>query len=334
MPNTEAGTTDSRQSDNQIDLSIVVPIFDECHNIRPLYERIKGTLAQLDLSHEIIFVNDDSRDGGDEVLRCLAGEDRLVKVINFRRNVGQTAALMAGFDRSIGKVIIPMDGDLQNDPSDIPNLLAKLEEGYSVVSGWRSNRQDKFLTRKVPSFIANKLISWLSGVQLHDYGCTLKAYRREILREIRLYGEMHRLIPIYASWQGARITEIPVNHHARLHGESKYGMGRVVHVLLDLILIKFLEDYQTKPLYVFGIFGMICIAMSFVTGVFAVYLRIFEGVSFILTPLPLLVVMTFITGILSILLGLLAELMVRIYFETQDKPIYAVRDVINFDPPD
>ncbi len=224
-----------------------------------------------------------------------------------------------------------MDGDLQNEPEDIPKLLAKLEEGYDVVSGWRRDRRDGF-RRRLASRVANRLASWVSGVRLHDYGCTLKAYRREILKGVKLYGEMHRFIPVYASWQGARVTEIPVNHRARSFGRSKYGFERVIKVVLDLIVIKFLAGYASKPIYVFGGFGVAALAVSLLAGLYALYLKFFEGVAFILTPLPLLVALTFLAGITSILMGLLAELIMRTWYEAQGKPIYLVRSTHNLDP--
>ena len=233
---------------------------------------------------------------------------------------------MAGFDHANHPVVVTMDGDLQNDPSDIPILLSKLNEGYDVVSGWRKDRKDDSIKRNLPSRIANWFISRISGVHLHDYGCTLKAYRKEVLNGIRLYGEMHRFIPIYAKWMGAKVCEIPVQHHPRKFGQSKYGLKRIYKVILDIVLVKFLLDYNTRPIHVFGAFGVFCFGISFLSGVLAVYLKIVEDISFILTPLPLLVVMTFITGILCILLGLLAELLVRIYYESQNKTPYNVKN--------
>jgi dolichol-phosphate mannosyltransferase len=229
----------------------------------------------------------------------------------------------------LGQVIVPMDGDLQNDPADIPRLLAKLDEGYQVVSGWRQQRRDT-LTRTVLSRIANAVISRISGVRLHDYGCTLKAYRREAIEDVHLYGEMHRFIPIYARWNGAEVTEVPVNHFARVHGRSNYGLSRVIKVVLDLILLKVLESYDTKPIYIFGMSAVLMFAVSLAAGFLAVYLRLFAGISFISTPLPLLVAMTFSIGVLLVLLGLLAEILIRVYYEAQDKPIYLVRNTVNF----
>jgi dolichol-phosphate mannosyltransferase len=229
-------------------------------------------------------------------------------------------------------VIVPMDGDLQNDPADIPRLLAKLDEGYGVVSGWRRTRRDDFWTRTLPSRLANALISWASGVRLNDYGCTLKAYRREVLEGFRLYGEMHRFVPIYARWQGGKITEIPVAHAPRRAGTSKYGLSRVLKVLLDLLVVKFLTQYETKPIYIFGTVGFGFFVVSIVAGLWALYLKYFENTTFVQTPLPLLFTLGFITGVMCVLMGLLAEVLVRIYFEARDKPPYTVKERINFEP--
>lgn len=312
-------------------ISVLIPVFNEVENIAPLAAALIPALERLERSFEVVFVNDGSTDGTERALRDLARTDRRVRVINFRRNVGQTAAMMAGIDHARGAVIVPMDGDLQNDPDDIGPLVDKLDEGYDVVSGWRRDRQDAFAKRTLPSRIANKLISAISGVHLNDYGCTLKAYRREMLQGFRLYGEMHRFVPIYARWQGARLTEMPVRHHPRRFGRSKYGLERIVKVLLDLILVKFLTRYETKPIYVFGLVGLAFMGLAGVSGLYAVYLKLVHGVSFILTPLPLLVTLGFITGVMCVLMGLLAELLVRIYFESQGKSHYTIKSMLNFD---
>jgi glycosyltransferase involved in cell wall biosynthesis len=309
-------------------ISIVIPVFNEEENVGPIYDRLRSVLTELPQTSEIIFVNDGSSDGTEAALEQIAGLDQDVKIINFRRNHGQTAALVAGFDHASGDVIIPMDGDLQNDPNDIPRLIAKLDEGYSVVSGWRKDRQDSAI-RRLPSRAANWLISRIFDLHLHDYGCTLKAYRKEVLKDVKLYGEMHRFIPIYASWHGAKVTEMPVNHFARTKGVSKYGMGRIAKVMLDIMVVKFLEDYNTKPIYVFGLSGFALFVISLLSGLLALYLRVVEGISFISTPLPLLVAMTFIIGVLVILLGLVAELLIRVYYETQNKSIYFIRSTTN-----
>ncbi|KIL97728.1 Glycosyl transferase family 2 [Paramagnetospirillum magnetotacticum MS-1] len=315
----------------EIAISVVIPFYNEEDNVAPLIDRLVPVLVEFGRPFEVICVNDGSRDGTQARLAGIAAADTRIKVISFRRNHGQTAAIMAGFDHAKGEIIVPMDGDLQNEPGDIPKLVAKLEEGYSVVSGWRVERQDAALRRRLPSIIANRLISHISGVHLHDYGCTMKAYRRSVIEDVRLYGEMHRFIPIYASWHGANVTEIPVRHHARIHGKSKYGLNRILKVVLDLIVVKFLEDYNTKPIYVFGLFGALCIAVSMASGLFALWLKLFEGIYLIQTPLPLLSVMTFVTGIMCVLLGLLAEMMVRVYYESQDRPTYFIREKLNLD---
>ena len=312
-------------------ISVTVPIYNEEENVPLLYERVRDALADLGREWELVLVNDGSTDGSREALDRLAANDKRVKVIHLRRNYGQTAAMMAGFDHAVGDVIIPMDGDLQNDPADIPNLIAVLDEGYDVVSGWRKDRQDARMTRTLPSAIANRLISRILGVRLHDYGCSLKAYRRDVLQGVKLYGEMHRFVPIYASWQGARVTEIEVTHHPRRFGKSKYGLERTMKVVLDLIVVKFLAKYAQKPMYVFGAFGLFSLTLSFLSAAWAVYLKVFENLSFILTPLPQVFVMTGIMGVMCILMGLLAELLTRTYHESQDKPVYQVREALNVD---
>ena len=312
-------------------LSIVIPMFNEEDNVQPLYECLVVALEKLAEPYEIICIDDGSTDSTQERLFSIAANDEKVKVVSFRRNKGQTSALMAGIDFSAGDIIIPIDGDLQNDPNDIGILLEKLNEGYDVVSGWRQNRQDAEFKRNFPSRVANRLISKISGVHLHDYGCTLKAYRREVLEGFRLYGEMHRFVPIFAEWQGARIAEVSVRHHPRLHGQSKYGLERIFKVLLDLFLVKFLLHFETKPIYVFGLVGFLCIGGAFISGTIAIVLRFGWDVSLIQTPLPLLFVMLFVTGVMCVLLGFLAELLVRIYFEAQAKPTYLIKRTINLE---
>ena len=310
-------------------LSIVVPVYNEEDNIFPLGAKLQSSLRDLGQEYEVILVNDGSTDATEANLRSIAAKDHRIRVVNFRRNFGQTAAMMAGIDFASGEVIVGLDGDLQNDPADIPKLLQKLAEGYDVVSGWRYDRKDAAVRRNLPSRIANLLISRISGVHLHDYGCTLKAYRKEVVKGVKLYGEMHRFIPIYASWQGGRVTEVRVNHLPRVHGKSKYGLERVMKVVLDLIVVKFFASYANKPIYVFGGFGLVSIAVSFLSGLWALYLKFFENISFISTPLPLLVVLAFITGIMSILMGLIAEIIMRTYYESQGKQVYLVRDTLN-----
>ena len=311
-------------------LSVVVPVYNKADNLLALFEDLTDALLGLRQSWEVLFVDDGSVDESPRVLRQLASKDDKIKVLTLRRNFGQTAATMAGIDHASGDVVVVMDGDGQNDPAEIPALLDKLAEGYDVVSGWRRERRDG-LSRVWLSRAANWLISRISGVQLHDYGCSLKAYRREILRSVRLYGEMHRFIPIYARWQGARVAEIPVNHRARLSGSSKYGFERIFKVVLDLMVVQFLGRYETKPIYVFGGFGLLCWGLSALSTAYAFYRKIFEDVSFILTPLPLFSLMAFMTGTLSILMGFLAELVVRTYYESQQKAPYAVKHAFHLD---
>jgi glycosyltransferase involved in cell wall biosynthesis len=310
------------------DISVFLPVYNEEPNLRPLHAKMGEALGQLGRTAEIIYVDDGSTDGSLEVLRGLAHADSRVRVVALRRNYGQTAAMAAGIDAARGRVLIPMDADLQNDPADIIRLLNKLDEGYDVVSGWRKNRKDKMVTRKLPSMLANRLISWIGGVPLHDYGCSLKAYRRESLEDVRLYGEMHRFIPIYASWAGARVTEIPVEHHPRTMGKSKYGLSRTLKVVFDLMTIKFMASYQTKPIYVFGTFGMIAFTISILAGLYALFLKLFHRADFVQTPLPILAIVMFAVGVQFLLMGLLAEMLVRTYHESQAKRIYAVREKI------
>src|SRR4030043_2472716 len=309
-------------------LSILIPVYNEVDNIFPLFDRLNNALKKTGRPYEVIFIGGGSPDGSLEALIDLSRMNPNLKVISFTRNFGQTAALSAGIDACKGDIIIPMDGDLQNDPEDILILLQKIEEGYDVVSGWRKDRKDPFLTRRLPSIIANKIISLIGGVHLHDYGCTLKAYRRDILKNIKLYGEMHRFIPIYAQWIGARVSEIPVRHFPRGSGASKYGMNRVFKVILDLMVVKFLLSYSQKPIYVFGGMGLLMILGAFIAGVCAIYLKYFRGTSFILTPLPLLCVLLLMLGFLSILMGFLAEILTRTYYESQKKPTYQIKETI------
>lgn len=312
-------------------LSVIIPIYNESETVRPLYEKAAEVLEKIGQPWEIIFVNDGSHDGSEESLDAVAAAEPRVKVLHFRRNFGQTAAMMAGFDHARGDVIIPMDGDYQNDPEDIPKMLAKLDEGYDVVSGWRRDRQDNAIKRNLPSIMANKLISFVSGVRLHDFGCSLKAYRRDVIDGVRLYGEMHRFLPIYTSWHGAKITEVVVSHFARRAGKSKYGLERVLKVILDLMVVKFLDRHAQKPMYVFGLIGFIMLAISAVFAIWAVALNLFEGKPFISTPLPLMTTFTFMTGVICVLMGLLAEMITRTFYESQGKRIYLVREARNLD---
>jgi len=311
------------------DLSILIPIFNEQENIPLLLDRVFTVLRSLPYTFEVLAVDDGSQDGSFSELQAGTTKYPELKVVRFRRNYGQTAAMMAGIDFSLGRTLISLDADLQNDPADIPALLAKLDEGYDVVSGWRKVRQDARFRRTAVSRVANRLISWISGVRLNDYGCTLKAYRRDVIKDVKLYGEMHRFIPIYAHWSGARVTEIPVLHHPRTKGQSKYGLERVIKVVLDMIVVKFLDRHFVKPIYVFGGVGLASIAASLLTLSVMVWLRLVKGISMILTPLPLLSALFFLIGTVSVLMGLLAEMIVRTYFESQGRPVYAVRESVN-----
>src|SRR5436189_3922686 len=272
---------DNAPQDKNPELSLFLPVLDEEENLRPMHEKISAALDALGKTAEVIYVDDGSTDRSLEILKDIASEDDRVRVISLRRNYGQTAAMSAGIDAAKGGILIPMDADLQNDPADIARLLEKLDQGYDVVSGWRQNRQDKLVSRKIPSQIANRIISWIGGVPLHDYGCSLKAYRRDVIQDVKLYGEMHRFIPIYARWAGARVAEIPVYHHARTMGKSKYGISSTIMVIFDLMTINFMASYQIKPIYVFGTFGMIAFFLAAIAGVWAIVLKIFQGISFI-----------------------------------------------------
>jgi len=314
-----------------MDLSLIIPVYDEEENLSTLFDTVHAALDPLPLAWELVLVDDGSRDGSLEVLKDLVKRDPVhTRVVAFRRNFGQTAAIAAGLDHSTGEIVVLLDADLQNDPSDIPFLLQKLEEGYDVVSGWRKNRQDAFLTRTLPSNMANWLISTVTGVHLHDYGCTLKAYRREALSGFRLYGEMHRFIPVFAYSVGARIAELPVQHHPRKYGRAKYGLERTFKVVLDLFTVKFLLDYANKPIYLFGGAGMSLITLSFVTFLFLVIRRLGIGTPVLASPFFIISVMFAILGFQSILMGLIAELLVRTYHESQEKPTYRVRETLGF----
>jgi glycosyltransferase involved in cell wall biosynthesis len=316
------------------EVSVFLPVYNEEPNLLPLHAKLDEALKALGRSAEIIYVDDGSSDGSLSVLRQIAHLDDRVRVVALKRNYGQTAAMAAGIDAAKGDVLIPMDADLQNDPADIIRLLNKMDEGYDVVSGWRKNRQDTLVTRKIPSMMANRLISWIGGVPLHDYGCSLKAYRRESLEDVKLYGEMHRFIPIYAAWAGARVTEIPVTHHPRTMGESKYGLSRTIKVVFDLITIKFMASYQTKPLYLFGFAGLLTFGVSLLSALLACLMKFADWphhADFIQTPLPVMAMVMLVLGIQLFLMGLLAEMLVRTYHESQSKRIYAVRERIGFE---
>ena len=314
-----------------MNLSLVIPVYNEEENLPLLFDSVYELFETIGGEWEAILVDDGSRDKSFEVLKEHAEKDpEHIKVICFRRNFGQTAAIAAGIDHAQGEIVALMDADLQNDPADIPMLLDKLNEGYDVVSGWRKNRQDNFITRTLPSRLANGLISRVTGLHLHDYGCTLKVYRREVLSGFRLYGEMHRFIPVYAYAVGAKITEVPVRHHPRKYGKTKYGLERTAKVILDLFTVKFLISYMNKPIYLFGGAGLILMAISGLTLLYLAVRRIFFLVSVLASPLFNTSVMFFIMGFLSILMGLIAEMVIRTYHEAQDRKTYTIRERINF----
>lgn len=314
-------------------LSVIIPVYNEYESLPSLHRALQAALDPLPIAWEVVYVDDGSRDSSLEALKQLAQEDPgHTCVVAFRRNYGQTAAIAAGIDQARGDVIVLMDADLQNDPADIPMMLEKIEQGYDVVSGWRINRQDAFITRTLPSRIANGLISVVTGVHLHDYGCTLKAYRREVITGFRLYGEMHRFIPAYANSMGARMIEVPVTHHPRKYGKTKYGLNRTIKVILDLFTVKFLMSYEHKPIYLFGGAGAALIAISFITLLILIIRRLWLDEHMIRSPLLQMSTMLFILGFQSILMGLIAELLARTYHESQSKPTYNIRWVINQQP--
>ncbi|MBP1701709.1 MAG: putative glycosyltransferase [Chloroflexi bacterium] len=316
-----------------MNLSLVIPVYNEAENLDLLHKAIQDALDDMPhVQWEVVYVDDGSQDDSTQILESLAEQDPdHIIVVEFRRNFGQTAAIAAGIDHARGDVIILMDADLQNDPADIPMMIEKLDQGYDVVSGWRVNRRDKFLTRRLPSQTANWLISTVTGVHLHDYGCTLKAYRREVLSDFRLYGEMHRFIPAYASSVGAKIIEVPVQHHSRKYGKSKYGLMRTLKVILDLFTVKFLISYSNKPIYLFGGVGLGLMLISGITWLFLMIRRLWFKISVFDSPLFQVSTMLMILGVQSILMGLIAELLVRTYHESQQKPTYTVRRVIKSD---
>jgi glycosyltransferase involved in cell wall biosynthesis len=323
------------------DLSIVVPVYNEVENVRPLLNEITAALANQPLDYEVIFVDDGSSDGSLELMRELAVENGRVVVIRFRRNFGQTAAFAAGFDHAQGRYILTMDADRQNDPADIPQLIAKLNEGYDVVNGWRQNRQDAYLMRKFPSKIANRLIAKASDVHLHDRGCSLRLFRAEVTRELHLYGEMHRFIPEMVSFAGFSMAEVPVNHRARTAGESKYGISRTFRVLVDLTTVIFLRKYQDRPMHLFGYMGMGAGLLGGLTLLYLFLLKLwggltggwagFHAVEIGNRPLLSLGILLVILAVQFLVMGLIAELIVRTYYETQNKPVYSVREVIQRD---
>ncbi|MGK7941465.1 MAG: glycosyltransferase family 2 protein [Crocosphaera sp.] len=321
-------TINKNQGDD-VYLSIIVPIFNEVKNLKILIEKIAEVLQENQLKYEIICIDDGSEDGSAELLQELASYRKDLTAIIFRRNYGQTPAMSAGFRYAKGQVLVTLDGDLQNDPRDVPSLVSKLEEGYDLVSGWRKNRQDAALTRLLPSKIANWLIGRVTGVKLHDYGCSLKAYRKELILDMNLYGELHRFLPALAYIEGAKITEIPVRHHARIYGESKYGLGRTFRVVMDLLTIFFLKQFLTRPMHIFGLGGLILLITGLLMGSYLTFLKLIWGLSIGHRPLLILAVLLILTGIQLLISGLLAELIMRTYHESQKRPIYRVRQIIN-----
>jgi len=317
------------QGKSDIEISVIAPFLNEGGSVKELYREIIGALNQLNKSYEIIFVDDGSTDNTYDDMKELASDNPDLKIIGFRKNFGQTAAIYAGFLHASGTIIILLDGDLQNDPADIKRLISKLNEGYDIVSGWRRDRKDNLLTRRIPSIIANKLISLITHLRLHDYGCTLKAYRSEILSNIKLYGEMHRFIPAIANWQGARIAEIEVTHRPRTRGKTKYGIERIFKVLLDLVTIKFFGSFLAKPIYIFGSIGMLLTVGAFAAVTMVIIRKIFFGFYIIQSPLTLLAILLLILGVMFILLGILAEIMVRLYYSSEKQPPFYIKEKIN-----
>lgn len=321
--------TINNNSKEKIDLSIVIPIYNERESVDRLYKELDKSLLKLDIEYEVIFIDDGSTDGTYNKLLEIHKKNSSYKIIRFRRNFGQTSAISAGFNYSRGDAIITLDADLQNDPQDIPVMLNKLNEGYDIVSGWRKNRKDKAITRRFPSVIANKIISKLTGVYLHDYGCTLKAYKREVVKNIELYGEMHRYIPAVASWMGVKVAEIPVTHHSRKFGKSKYGISRTIRVILDIITIKFLLSYSQRPIQIFGLVGLFSGTVGSIITAYLIIMRIFFNQGLADRPLFILSIFMIFIGIQLITMGLLAEITMRIYHEAQEKPTYVIKDIIS-----
>ena len=317
-----------------MDLSIVVPVYNEEENIQYLYDQLTEVLDPLGLEYEIVCADDGSKDRSFELLSDLAARDHRLKVIRFRRNAGQTAGFSAGFDHARGDIVIAIDADLQNDPAGIPILLAKMAEGYDVVSGWRVNRQDAFISRKLPSKIANWLISRTTGVDVHDRGCSLRAHRREIAKEMRLYGELHRFIPDIAAWLGASMAEVPVNHRPRRFGQSNYGIGRTFRVILDLITVRFLQGYSTRPIHIFGKWGVLLSLAGFLLALWLTLQKVFLNQDIGSRPALFLSVLLMLMGVQLVSIGLLGEMVVRTYYESQSKTIYAVRELVDYSRPD
>jgi glycosyltransferase involved in cell wall biosynthesis len=321
--------TISGSSDTALKISIVIPLFNEEDSIPHLYDALDAAIANYGEPAEVIIVDDGSRDRSFAMLKEIAERDPRFTIIRFRRNFGQTAGFAAGFAQARGEVVITMDADLQNDPMDIPLLMAKVDEGYDIVSGWRKNRQDRWLDRKLPSMMANRLISNVTDVRLHDYGCSLKAYRTEVLKHVHLYGELHRFIPALASQVGATVTEVPVNHRSRQYGRSKYGISRTIRVMLDLITVWFMGTYSTRPIHVFGTLGLGSMGVGMLFGLYLTFIKIFMGAEIGSRPLLQLSILLVVIGVQLVTMGLLGEMITRTYYESQDKPIYVVREIVN-----
>ena len=321
--------SNSKGKKNKVDLSVVIPIYNEKQSIDLLYESLNSVLSELRKSYEVILIDDGSIDGTYEKLLKIHQKNASFKIIRFRRNFGQTPAMRAGFNYSHGDIIITIDADLQNDPKDIPKILEKMNEGYDIVSGWRKNREDKMISRRIPSAVANKIISILFGVRLHDYGCTLKAYKKEVVKNIELYGEMHRYIPALASGMGVRVAEIPVSHHSRKFGRAKYGISRTIRVILDIITIKFLLTYSKKPMQIFGLLGTFIGAIGFILTTYLIITRLFFDQPLSTRPLFILAIFMILAGIQLVTMGLLGELMMRTYHESSNKDIYVIKEIID-----
>jgi glycosyltransferase involved in cell wall biosynthesis len=309
-----------------LDISVIVPVLNEEESLPILHESLTEVLAEGDYSYEVIVVDDGSTDRSFEIMRELQAQDEHLRVVRFRRNYGQTAAFAAGFDRAQGDIVITLDADLQNDPSDIPALVEKMTEGYDVVSGWRVDRKDRFLDRRLPSILANCLIGWVTGVRIHDYGCSLKAYRRDVLTDVNLYGELHRFIPALAHAAGARVTEIPVSHYPRRFGRAKYGLSRTIRVVLDILAVRFLMSFSTRPIHIFGLLGLLSFFSGGVILFYLAVVRLFLLQPIADRPLMLLGILLTMLGVQLVTSGLLAELVTRTYYESQNKPIYTVRE--------
>ena len=326
---TTTATIDAPAAPAAPKITIVIPLYNEEDSIPHLHEALDAAIANYGQPAEVIIIDDGSRDRSFALLKEIAQRDPRFTIIRFRRNFGQTAAFAAGFAQARGEFVITMDADLQNDPMDIPLLMAKADEGYDIVSGWRKHRQDRWLDRKLPSMLANRLISNVTDVRLHDYGCSLKVYRTEVLKQVRLYGELHRFIPALASQVGATVTEVPVNHRARQFGRSKYGISRTIRVMLDLITVWFLGTYSTRPIHVFGTLGLASMGLGGLFGLYLTFIKLFLGESIGNRPLLQLAILLVVIGVQLVTMGLLGEMITRTYYESQDKPIYVVREIVN-----